>query len=268
MALSISQSRCFSYQAKSYGSLTNITHITFNLAIEMLFISGWQPTPSNAVVNIFQSRNRDAFHFRSRKRVGRLAPEWNFQSRNRDAFHFRTFRWWLGAARPMGFQSRNRDAFHFRYALYPAGKVCIISFQSRNRDAFHFRRRRIRHAQDAYFDAFNLAIEMLFISGHVTTPQGAQVPILLSISQSRCFSFQGFLPRLRMHSVLTLSISQSRCFSFQAKSYRPETVIPTNFQSRNRDAFHFRCGGDHAGDNGKIRLSISQSRCFSFQGAL
>ena len=37
----------------------------FNLAIEMLFISGWTEHNLNpAEVEMFQSRNRDAFHFR------------------------------------------------------------------------------------------------------------------------------------------------------------------------------------------------------------
>ena len=39
------------------------------------------------------------------------------------------------------------------------------------------------------------------------------------------------------------------------------------FQSRNRDAFRFKCGFGSCSDRGTL-VSISESRCFSFQEAL
>ena len=87
-------------------------------------------------------------------------------------------------------------------------------FQSRNRDAFHFRSGAATAAWTSP-SSFNLAIEMLFISGHLTA--------------------------YRFCSVRRVSISQSRCFSFQV-TRRCWRCALSLFQSRNRDAFHFRFG--------------------------
>ena len=136
----------------------------FNLVIEMLVISGSRGR-LEIVTDLngkFQSRNRDACHFRVNarafvKRVGR------FQSRNRDACHFRwdfhkSTRHWsrcfnlviemlvisgtIPAHRirgaPLMFQSRNRDACHFR-SKYASSGAETFWFQSRHRDACHFR---------------------------------------------------------------------------------------------------------------------------------
>ena len=187
--------------------------VSFNLAIEMLFISGKQQAILRAGFP-FQSRNRDAFHFRARLNppaLARRSPCFNlaiemlfisgqiswlrqavpihvsisqsrcfsfqviktsenrgekclkFQSRNRDAFHFRheTLRGTCAAL--MRFQSRNRDAFHFR-SHSPSRPHSPSLFQSRNRDAFHFR----------------TGLPTVFFA----------LGTIVSISQSRCFSFQ------------------------------------------------------------------------------
>ena len=60
----------------------------FNLAIEMLVISGCYPCLTGLCV-LFQSRNRDACHFRFWGNGARLRAL-SFQSRNRDACHFRS----------------------------------------------------------------------------------------------------------------------------------------------------------------------------------
>ena len=111
----------------------------------------------------FQSRNRDAFHFR---KDAHQHASYNamFQSRNRDAFHFR-LPVTASAERSVWFQSRNRDAFHFRISQACDGSCGIRGeFQSRNRDAFHFRSS-LRQTMNPTDFSFNLAIEMLFISG-------------------------------------------------------------------------------------------------------
>ena len=188
----------------------------------------------------FQSRNRDAFHFRQRADYCPM-PSWvcfnlaiemlfisgsdmagerksaisAFQSRNRDAFHFREAPMAVPDYIIVGFQSRNRDAFHFRKRDDTASPAACPLFQSRNRDAFHFRLGCIDR-RDAH-PGFNLAIEMLFISGHCH-PWMPTTHILVSISQSRCFSFQA--------------------------NASPESVTSALFQSRNRDAFQFRVHAD------------------------
>ena len=89
----------------------------------------------------------------------------------------------------------------------------IELFQSRNRDAFHFKLQMAR-MQMMRICSFNLAIEMLFISSCMEWVELSQLDIV-SISQSRCFSFQV--------DVMT----------------KPQTRV-YKFQSRNRDAFHFK----------------------------
>ena len=167
----------------------------FNLAIEMLFISGKKRSIVVTENETFQSRNRDAFHIRLASRETSDAHVPTFQSRNRDAFHIRMSG--LAMTKTMttaGFQSRNRDAFHIR-ATPPVMSRCAFSkFQSRNRDAFHIRARRR--------------------DGWTANRRG------VSISQSRCFSYQD------------LDLSALRNSS-------------PRFQSRNRDAFHIRGKGEN-----------------------
>ena len=76
----------------------------------------------------------------------------------------------------------------------------------------------------------------------------------------------GERPRIDNTSSSVVSISQSRGFSFQALRnafINPATMM---FQSRNRDAFHFRCYCEYNRTTNTYQVSISQSRCFSVQG--
>ena len=135
-------------------------------------------------------------------------------------------------------------------------------FQSRNRDAFHFRR--IRATPESASQCFNLAIEMLFISG-LERLKAIAALIEVSISQSRCFSFQVMILRSFRKASMNVSISQSRCFSFQEGECDATSHRASLFQSRNRDAFHFRFVVFAATTDSSDVVSISQSRCFSFQ---
>ena len=105
-------------------------------------------------------------------------------------------------------------------------------FQSRNRDAFRFKWRRTRRSGESHYRGFNLGIEMLFVS------------------------------RLKANAVSVLtansvSISESRCFSFQEENPNPQPVSPNLFQSRNRDAFRFK---PHALRPLRARGGLFQSR--------
>ena len=133
----------------------------------MLVISGPRflnrETPPSIIVSISQSR---CLSFQGLATLAaRRETLKMFQSRNRDAFHFRFSHMILIAIAIHLFQSRNRDAFHFRSSAF--GKMsCLLAFcfnlviemlfisgvrvrvpvlwisgefQSRNRDAFHFR---------------------------------------------------------------------------------------------------------------------------------
>ena len=162
---------------------------------------------------MFQSRHRDAFHFRETAR--RL-------SRRRGPTCFNLVIEMLVISGKLSrrsglprssFQSRHRDAFHFRGLLLDKFDACFIMFQSRNRDAFHFR---WRSAMAAFFTSsrFNLVIEMLFISGFA----------------------EDFLIQL-LH--MTFQSRHRDAFHFRCN---PAFLCAAHdkFQSRNRDAFHFR----------------------------
>ena len=206
----------------------------------MLFISGNDSNADDAYPHMFQSRNRDAFHFRLTE-AHRNAHSHVVSISQSRCFSFQVPDTQVAIhGLPMMFQSRNRDAFHFRstprflpsvrYSRFnlaiemlfisgnarpiPSAKV-ISSFQSRNRDAFHFRLLRAGLGVAPAHFSFNLAIEMLFISGEKR-----------------------------------LGGKPARC----------------PFQSRNRDAFHFREEITFPYSAARGTVSISQSRCFSFQG--
>ena len=140
-----------------------MTTARFNLAIEMLFISGSAFTRGrHGWYFLFQSRNRDAFHFRVGNAGARRHRFPQFQSRNRDAFHFRLNETALDTLKTYVSISQSR-CFSFQAQADAGVKVLVVGF--------------------------NLAIEMLFISGWTAC---AQVRLAhVSISQSRCFSFQG-----------------------------------------------------------------------------
>ena len=86
---------------------------------------------------------------------------------------------------------------------------------------------------------FNIGIEMLFVS---SDDSGARVEPsdLVSISESRCFSFQVITEFEFCFPIGTVSISESRCFSFQVTIREQGLNHLTWFQSRNRDAFRFK----------------------------
>ena len=72
---------------------------------------------------------------------------------------------------------------------------------------------------------FNLGIEMLFVSSVLCDVAVLCRLLDVSISESRCFSFQGnsvFL--LNKVGVTRVSISESRCFSFQGRPFGSLTV--------------------------------------------
>ena len=163
-SVSISQSRCCSCQGGK-PSISGDRNGRFNLAIEMLFMSGtYNGRVATYEIQGFQSRNRDAFQFmcRGNPRTHRLLFSVSIsQSR---CFSFQVMLQQLLGHQRIQFQSRNREAFQFRLSeLIESGERTV--FQSRNRDAFQFRPR--------------------------NPPRNPISPLYVSISQSRCFSVQG-----------------------------------------------------------------------------
>ena len=110
---------------------------SFNLGIEMLFVSSTSSTSKGPSLAAFQSRNRDAFRFKSATAQ-------------------------TGGTSMALFQSRNRDAFRFKPEGVLVDRTGYL-FQSRNRDAFRFKFRWVYQSVDGIL-GFNLGIEMLFVS--------------------------------------------------------------------------------------------------------
>ena len=293
-----------------------VCQFCFNLAIEMLFISGNDaayPMSDIFIVSISQSRcfsyQGDRYHCEPCSYRVSISQS-------------RCFSYQDNGIHPTGYRSHvsisQSRCFSYQVSCKntPAGFGCTIvsisqsrcfsyqvksesaaienrgagEFQSRNRDAFHISRRFTNATSARLVSSFNLAIEMLFISGkvlinvrncfHVVSISqsrcfsfqglcsgGVSIGDAVSISQSRCFSFQDHASTETEDTMHHVSISQSRCFSFQAKNR-------TQSQAINKRGFNlaiemlFISGRNRrrAGAGGKHVVSISQSRCFSFQG--
>ena len=109
---------------------------------------------------------------------------------------------------------------------------------------------------------------MLFVSRPVVIATRT-FAVIVSISESRCFSFQGNNNPDFTTANYFVSISESRCFSFQenGKPNCPRIAVSKLivFQSRNRDAFRFKNASRVHDEAVNLAVSISESRCFSFQ---
>ena len=82
---------------------------------------------------------------------------------------------------------------------------------------------------------------MLFVSRSVGSRSNTALIVEVSISESRCFSFQGSSVGGGNVVAVRVSISESRCFSFQGPAERfLWNGYQGKFQSRNRDAFRFK----------------------------
>ena len=131
---------------------------------------------------------------------------------------------------------------------------------------------------------------MLFVS---SVPLGTVVEIIrsVSISESRCFSFQEILIGPLALPLCIVSISESRCFSFQVEGADTEAQLEVCFnlgiemlfvssaeQTRRfgQKSFQTRFNlgiemlfvsrsNTYSADNSYYHVSISESRCFSFQ---
>ena len=115
--------------------------VCFNLAIEMLVISGQKEQQREWDKLEFQSRNRDACHFRLYEETADiyiLKESFNLAIEMLVISGWNRFFFSIDIQK---FQSRNRDACHFR-AREQAHARATKEFQSRNRDACHFRTRR------------------------------------------------------------------------------------------------------------------------------
>ena len=234
--VSISQSRCLSFQVKGVTQALPNVVIRFNLAIEMLIISGCR------------------HHL-----TGRLSPRFNL------------------AIEMLIISGQETEAVF-------EGERHL--FQSRNRDAYHFRQGCLRVSSTAQ-PSFNLAIEMLIISGVSPTSCLPSKPrfnlaiemLIISGQGSACFPVllhKGFNLAIEMLIIsgershfegAVISLFQSRnrdAYHFRVTITESSNLVNLPFQSRNRDAYHFRHMGETMTAE-SVDVSISQSRCLSFQ---
>ena len=204
----------------------------------MLVISGYAYTPvTHACTPVFQSRNRDACHFRGLSTDDNgllfcfnLAIEMLVISG--EHIRFRPVDAAIGVSisqsRCLSFQDGGRrTAPRLLESFNLAIEMLVISGQPS-----------LARSEPPY--GFNLAIEMLVISGARYPPQNAYRYLLFQSRNRDACHFRNLQPNLGVHR-RQVSISQSRCLSFQ--------VCRSTAQC---------CFG--------IKVSISQSRCLSFQG--
>ena len=95
-------------------------------------------------------------------------------------------------------------------------------------------------ATKAPYPRFNLAIERLFMSGMHASPQTARTSSCFNLAIERLFMSGATEPTPYPLIRATVSISQSRCLSFQVTARVSRRFSRSAFQSRHRDAFHFR----------------------------
>ena len=151
-----------SYDRRGYRQ---ISLSGFNLVIEMLFFSRVRNELGTVKeTTTFQSRNRDAFLFKSVQRLRVRSVRYRFNLVIEMLFFSRATICVPGTASSNMFQSRNRDAFLFKGQTGRQSSIGgYIPFQSRNRDAFLFKLWKMALILTQLW-CFNLVIEMLFFS--------------------------------------------------------------------------------------------------------
>ena len=137
-----------------------------------------------------------------------------FQSRNRDAFRFKVAFPLLVIHSHRSFNLGIEMLFVSRGTTNIESVSGFLEFQSRNRDAFRFKLKNMTIHTQTNSDCFNLGIEMLFVSSYDFVHWGCNLA---------CRSFNLGIEMLFVSSRLKrwdvpgygVSISESRCFSFQ-----------------------------------------------------
>ena len=163
--VSISQSRCLSFQGRKVKRLRQPIHLSFNLAIEMLVISGqhWHRYQFGQCLGFNLAIEMLVISGPVRKALV-ISHVSGFNLAIEMLVISGIYRVYVSDTLPIKFQSRNRDACHFRLISPPRArliklKVSIsqsrcLSFQVNNHTVL---------TGDSH--GFNLAIEMLVISG-------------------------------------------------------------------------------------------------------
>ena len=234
----------------------------FNLAIEMLVISG--PTINTTLrgMPLFQSRNRDACHFRAGGSSRETSRECSVSISQSRCLSFQGIDMLACGVQDIGFNLAiemlvisgfNRlngiSGFLFRFNLAIEMLVISGSMSPIN-------------SKDAS-PCFNLAIEMLVISGrvaqHLRASHGYRFNLAIEM-----LVISGALTRLDRERAASFQSRNRDACHFRADAIRAE-IQAAQFQSRNRDACHFRRPPLDVRE-GFGGVSISQSRCLSFQG--
>ena len=148
-------------------------------------------------------------------------------------------------------------------------RMCNVAhpdlFQSRNRDAYHFRFQTFLPGRLAKF-SFNLAIEMLIISGSKICVCNSERHADVSISQSRCLSFQVNLSSSTVPAPFSSFNLAIEMLIISGRRAGLKVLVPTlSFNLAIEMLIISGCG---EGARGTVldRVSILQSRCLSFQG--
>ena len=161
---------------------------------------------------MFQSRNRDSCHFRLRTTLSTPHSQPVSISQSRFLSFQVAKRAYRSGGKRLWFQSRNRDSCHFRGNLHIGRRICLQSF--------------------------NLAIEILVISGTASASPAPQVftcfnlaiEILVISGLSRTLRD---IPLSRFNLAIEILVISGAVLALQQ-------TLPDGFQSRNRDSCHFR----------------------------
>ena len=112
------------------------------------------------------------------------------------------------------FQSRNRDAFRFKLLMGSITPLSTSLFQSRNRDAFRFKGS-LEMLEARIFTCFNLGIEMLFVSSMWRNKRTGATTESFNLGIEMLFVSRQLIYYWSFSEHQWVSISESRCFSFQ-----------------------------------------------------
>ena len=160
-------------------------------------------------------------------------------SRSR-CFSFQLAPWTVTIILPsLRFQSRDRDAFLFNFVRFYVTERPYWLFQSRDRDAFLFNV--IHSFEYPLFGRVSISRSRCFSFQLACFRCGCQLHVwYVSISRSRCFSFQLSYPMRPTTSKCCFNLAiEMLFFSTNVGGLVQNAVGATLFQSRDRDAFLF-----------------------------
>ena len=188
----------------------------FNLVIERLFISGAAALAGGYRVDEVSISQSRGFSFQARNaRKEEQCTNLVSISQSRCFSYQDLYPQAVDIYPTLWFQSRNRDAFHIRGPARPRASPFLrfnLAIEMLFISGTLFSTYRIGST-----NRFNLAIEMLFISGEYAINTRSEQHCCFNLAIEMLF-ISGFPLPLTLPAFISVSISQSRCFSYQVRA--------------------------------------------------